>query len=80
MSQPFISGRHLRACRTLAGLSQIELATRANLTPRTLRDYEGRGALPPDGFALRGFALAIEAAGVTVTPSGCELRAQSVNS
>ena len=38
-----VSGRQLRAARTLAQLTQAELSTEAGFNPRACRYWEGRG-------------------------------------
>jgi len=44
-----VSGRQLRAARTLAGLTQSELSTEARFAPRACRYWESRGdKLPTD--------------------------------
>lgn len=40
-------GRQLRAARTLAGLTQSELSTKAGFNPRACRYWESRGDKPP---------------------------------
>ena len=42
-----VSGRQLRAARTLAGLTQSELSTEAGFAPRACRYWESRGDDPP---------------------------------
>jgi len=44
-----VSGRQLRAARTLAGLTQAELSTEAGFAPRACRYWESRSdELPTD--------------------------------
>ena len=42
-----VSGRQLRAARTLAGLTQCQLSTKAGFNPRACRYWEGREDNPP---------------------------------
>ncbi len=44
-----VSGRQLRAARTLAGLTQSELSTEAGFNPRACRYWESRGDDLPTG-------------------------------
>ena len=42
-----VSGRQIRCARTLAGLTQAELARAAGLHPRSIRYHERKGDAPP---------------------------------
>jgi transcriptional regulator with XRE-family HTH domain len=55
-----VSGRQLRAARTLTGLTQAQLSTEAGFAPRACRYWENRDDNPPT--TVDGTLEAIEAA------------------
>ena len=72
------SGRQLRAARTLAGLTQSELSTKAGFNPRACRYWESRDAdLPtcvPQSLARIEQALLRHGVEVFTSPTpGCRL-------
>ena len=66
--EPFASGRHLAAARTLAGLKQIELAELAGLHVNSLKRLEGLEKLG-SGWAVERVYQALLAQGI-----GCQTR------
>jgi transcriptional regulator with XRE-family HTH domain len=62
-----ISPELCRAARGLAGWSQQELATRAQVSRKTIVDFES-GQVTPQPRTLRDIVAALEAAGVEFLP------------
>jgi transcriptional regulator with XRE-family HTH domain len=60
------TGAQLRAARALAGLTQVDLASRAKVDPSTIVDMEARGAavLRSSLETVRAVQVALEAAGI----------------
>ncbi|GLK76698.1 hypothetical protein GCM10008171_19520 [Methylopila jiangsuensis] len=54
----------LRAARALLGLSQPEVAERANVSSMTVKRAEGSGKPPASAEAMAAIRAALEAAGV----------------
>lgn len=65
MAQDVLTGRQIAAARTLVGLTQAELAARANISVPTLKRMEGSEG-PAIGMVnnLAAVRSALEAAGV----------------
>ena len=73
-----LSGRQLRAARTLAGLTQSELSTEAGFGPRACRYWESRGDNLPTSTqqSLESIEAALLRHGVEVfanPTAGCRL-------
>lgn len=63
----FLNGRHLRAARVMAGMSQEQLAEAADLHRNSVRYWEKAShPLPADAFALWQFREALHRRGVSV--------------
>lgn len=62
----FLDGNHLRAARTLAGLSRKGLANMAKLHPCSVKDWE-LTEKPPAGVAVDRMRKALESRGVRVS-------------
>lgn len=68
-----ITGRTIAAARTLAGLTQAELASAANISVSTLKRMEASDAGPGEKVAglsnnVRAVVAALVASGVVFTP------------
>lgn len=73
-----VSGRQLRAARTLAGLTQSELSTKAGFNPRAAKYWESREDNPPTNVpqSLDSIERTLRRHGVEVFSSptlGCRL-------
>ena len=73
-----VSGRQLRAARTLAGLTQSELSTEAGFNPRAAKYWESREDNPPTNVpqSLNSIERTLRRHGVavfTVPTPGCRL-------
>ena len=58
------TGRHLAAARTLAGLTQVELATLAKLHPNSVKRLEAMQSLNGSPHALRLIGDVLEKQGI----------------
>lgn len=67
----FLDGNHLRAARTLAGLSRKALANLTNLHPCSVKDWELKPG-PPAGVAVDRMRKALETRGVRVAVATVE--------
>ena len=66
MDQSKITGRQISAARSLAGLSQAEVAKAANVSVPTLKRMEGAtGAVPGMANNVAAVVRSLQAAGVT---------------
>jgi transcriptional regulator with XRE-family HTH domain len=75
------TGNQLKAARALAGLSQTQLATAADLNVTTISAMEGKGAatLGSGLDTIKAVMDALDAAGVELTnhgQPGCRLKAK----
>lgn len=64
-----ITPEQIRGARAMLGLTQAELAGRANLSTTGLNNIE-RGTSDPKASTLRALQEALEAAGIIFEPSG----------
>ena len=65
MKTVFASGRHLAAARTLAGITQRELAERSGLHQNSVKFHEKKPSLV-EGHAPERFAEALAKLGITI--------------
>jgi hypothetical protein len=61
----FKDGKHIKAARTIAGLTRSELAEAADLHPNSVKYWElDKSRLAPDGWAIDQISMALASFGV----------------
>jgi hypothetical protein len=75
----FRDGNHIRAARTIAGLTRAKLATVANLHPNSIKYWElDKSPWTPDGMAVDQISSALASFGVETNVEGQGIHAVAI--